>query len=67
MCSPTKDQFADGDKIVFAVPETKPPNRWTGEVRNTTATLHPQKIPIENIDTSECPYCKCCIHTETSF
>ena len=55
MCSPTNDQFADGDKIVFAVPETKPPNRWTGEVRNTTATLHPQKILIENIDTSECP------------
>ena len=54
----TKVNLVDGNQIVFALPEIKPPD-ITGELRNIAVETTTPRRPVENIDTNElCPCCK---------
>ena len=50
-------QFNDENQIVFALPEKQQKNLNVGEFQNEAATLNTKRLPIEQTDTSDFPYC----------
>ena len=51
-------QFNDENQIVFALPEIhQQRNLNLEEFQNEVAILNTRRLPVEQTDTSDCPYC----------